>query len=124
MKKLSEIKINKSIFYIISTFVIFQILNLAIIKFGGNYIPSTNLFIFNLHDGIFKYFANFDGEHYYNIATQGYALYEQAFFPLYPILIKIFSIGFGAFISGILISNISFIIFLLVFYVSINNLRK
>jgi hypothetical protein len=31
--------------------------------------------------------ANFDGVHYLVIATQGYQQYEQAFFPIYPMLI-------------------------------------
>lgn len=116
MKKFLETKKNRYIFYPLSIFVFFQILNLVVINFAGIFIPSTNLFIFTLNDSIFRYFGNFDGEHYYNIVTQGYALYEQAFFPLYPILIKTFSIGIGAFFSGILISNICFLAFLIVFY--------
>src|SRR5690242_7110394 len=38
-------------------------------------------------------FGNFDGVHYLRIAKDGYAYqYTQAFFPLYPILIKIVSV--------------------------------
>lgn len=33
-------------------------------------------------------FANFDGVHYLSIAKSGYFQYEQAFFPLYPLLIR------------------------------------
>lgn len=116
MKKLFENKFNKRAIQITFLFLGFQVFNLLIINFAGNFIPSTNLFQFNLNPGIFKYFANFDGEHYYNIATSGYALYEQAFFPLYPLLIKILSVGIGAFNSGILISNLSFLAFLILFY--------
>ena len=32
--------------------------------------------------------ANFDGIYYISIARHGYSQYEQAFFPLYPMLIK------------------------------------
>lgn len=35
--------------------------------------------------------ANFDGVHYLSIAQNGYYQYEQAFFPLFPLLIRIFS---------------------------------
>ncbi|MBI4066513.1 glycosyltransferase family 39 protein, partial [Candidatus Gottesmanbacteria bacterium] len=35
--------------------------------------------------------ANFDGAHYTRIARWGYAQYEQAFFPLYPFLIRFVS---------------------------------
>lgn len=33
--------------------------------------------------------ANFDGVHYLGIASRGYGLYQQAFFPLYPLVIFI-----------------------------------
>lgn len=33
-------------------------------------------------------FGNFDGVHYIKIASHGYDTYEQAFFPLYPIVIR------------------------------------
>lgn len=49
--------------------------------------------------------ANFDGEHYLSIAKDGYHLAEQAFFPLYPLLIKLFG---GGVWSGLFISNASF----------------
>lgn len=57
--------------------------------------------------------ANFDGEHYLSIAKMGYANGEQAFFPLYPLLIKFFG---GSVLSGILISNFSFLIALIGLY--------
>ncbi|MCX6732101.1 MAG: hypothetical protein NTV98_01000 [Candidatus Roizmanbacteria bacterium] len=34
-------------------------------------------------------FASFDGVHYLLIARQGYSQWEQAFFPLYPLFIRI-----------------------------------
>ena len=66
--------------------------------------------------------GNFDGEHYISIARLGYGFGEHAFFPLYPILIRIVS-DIGGFkspyllnLAGILISNISFFIGLTGFY--------
>lgn len=61
--------------------------------------------------------AQWDGGHYLNIAQNGYTnLQETAFFPLYPILIKIIGtvlIGHYLF-AGLLISNVSFLLFLYV----------
>lgn len=64
-------------------------------------------------------FGNFDGVHYLGIAKEAYAAqYTQAFFPLYPILIK--SVSFLTFgnllVSALLVSNISFLASLLIFY--------
>jgi Gpi18-like mannosyltransferase len=59
--------------------------------------------------------ANFDGIHYLNIAASGY-LTEARFFPLYPIIIRTISPIFGYFFSGFLISNISFLLALILLY--------
>lgn len=57
--------------------------------------------------------ANFDGEHYLSIAARGYGFGEEAFFPLYPLLIKFLGGGVWA---GLLISNFSFLIALVGLY--------
>ena len=59
--------------------------------------------------------ANFDGVHYLSIAANGY-VNQAVFFPLYPLLIKIFSFRNQMFLSGFLISNISFFVSLYFFY--------
>lgn len=60
--------------------------------------------------------ANFDGEHYLSIAIVGYKGLEQAFFPVYPMLISFFAKPFSinslstiisSTIVGLLISNIA-----------------
>lgn len=64
-------------------------------------------------------FANFDGVHYLGIAKDGYAYqFTQAFFPLYPILIRLFSqiSSFNLIISGLLVANVSFFAGLIIFY--------
>lgn len=63
-------------------------------------------------------FANFDGVHYLILAKQGYSQYEHAFFPLYPLLIKLLTpIFFGnALLTGLIISNVSFLLGLIIFY--------
>lgn len=74
------------------------------------------LFIILKHDySIFEYF---DSEHYLNMARNGYTeplLY--AFFPLYPVLIKIFTFIIPSYqISGFLISNIASFLSLLILH--------
>ena len=61
-------------------------------------------------------FANFDGIHYIHIARYGYNQYEQAFFPLYPLLISILQPLSGGryFWTGFLISNVTFLLGLFV----------
>lgn len=52
--------------------------------------------------------ANFDGSHYLNISLRGYGYLEYAFFPLYPLLISIFSfIIKNQLVSSLLISNVA-----------------
>jgi Gpi18-like mannosyltransferase len=54
--------------------------------------------------------ANFDGIHYLLISRQGYSQYEQAFFPLYPLLIHLGSFLIkNELVVGLLISNLCFI---------------
>lgn len=65
--------------------------------------------------------ANFDGEHYMSIAMQGYHSLEQAFFPLYPMLIFLGKwLLPNNFVStavvGLLISNLAFIAALIMLY--------
>ncbi|MFH1561193.1 MAG: hypothetical protein ABID04_01275 [Patescibacteria group bacterium] len=55
--------------------------------------------------------ANFDGEHYTQIAAGGYGQHEQAFFPAYPRLIGLFQPFIHSFIlSGVFISSSFFLL--------------
>jgi len=80
-------------------------------------------------------FGNFDGVHYLRIAQNGYTSeYTQAFFPLFPLLIRFFSSFFphvsgldtnvftdtSYFYSGIVLSNIFFLGSLFIFYKLVN----
>lgn len=69
--------------------------------------------------------ANFDGEHYLSIAIFGYKSLEQAFFPVYPKLIALFikpdltdlsSVYISATIVGLIISNLSFLLSLVLLW--------
>ena len=61
--------------------------------------------------------ANFDGAHYLLIAKNGYAQYQQAFFPLYPLLIRWLSPFFlnNQLLTALVISNASFLLGLFIF---------
>lgn len=54
--------------------------------------------------------ANFDGVHYMKISSDGYALYQHAFFPLYPALMHVVNLltKIGPFFAGLIISLVSF----------------
>ena len=59
--------------------------------------------------------SNFDGEHYLSIARNGYEQGEQAFFPLYPLLIRTVGRIFGGDLislnlAGLIISNFALLL--------------
>lgn len=59
--------------------------------------------------------ANFDGNHYLKIAEWGYGYAQQAFFPLYPFLIRQINGLFKSYVySGLFISYISFFLALII----------
>lgn len=69
--------------------------------------------------------ANFDGEHYLSISIFGYKYLEQAFFPIYPMIISIFSRPntsdllsslIDSTLVGIVISNGSFLLALILLW--------
>lgn len=62
--------------------------------------------------------GNFDGYHYMEIAQRGYQYLEQAFFPFYPILIRLSHslLNLHFIISGEIISNLAFFLSLIVIY--------
>jgi hypothetical protein len=63
-------------------------------------------------------FGNFDGVHYLRIVTMGYesSQYSQAFFPLYPIFIKIITWYSGNYLISLISTNFIFLLALFVIY--------
>lgn len=56
---------------------------------------------------------NFDGEHYLSIAYQGYQPLTYFFFPLFPLLARLFAFGgplANLAVSGLLVSNMAFLV--------------
>ncbi len=95
------------------------IVGLSLINEFGDKFPYVEILKTNGFPYWIWSFGNFDGVHYLRIAQDGYAYqFTQAFFPLYPILIKIVSfITFGNFlIAALLISNLAFLVGMFLFY--------
>ncbi len=74
-------------------------------------------------------FTHWDGEHYRNIVHKGYQYllsHKQnniVFFPIYPLIVGLFvSLGISFDIAGTVLSNITFLAVLLIFYQWINQL--
>lgn len=118
---------KKDFLFVLLSFIIWRILLFVIAFISTKYVPLQKILLGGGLENYLKYplfwgWANFDGEHYIAIAQNGfYGLAEQAFFPLYIILIKGVSVIFNNSIerfnlSGLLISNISFLIGLIGFY--------
>ena len=102
---------------IILLFVVWRVLDFLVTYLAPFFISYLGFFPykelladFNLPHWL-NSLANFDGIHYLLIARQGYSQWEQAFFPVYPLLIKLltFVVNNGLIVS-LLISNIAFLI--------------
>jgi len=96
-------------------FVVASVAGLSLPYYGHFSHPST-LTSYNIPQWI-KGFAQFDGIFYLRIAQNGYSQFEQAFFPLYPILIGYLSPLFGGnyLFSSLFIANGSFLVGLILF---------
>ena len=101
---------------IVSLFIIWRVLDFLAIYFAPIFIPYLGFFPykellvdFNLPHWLSS-LANFDGLHYLLIARQGYSQWEQAFFPLYPLLIKLLTFVINnSLVVALIISNLCFL---------------
>jgi Gpi18-like mannosyltransferase len=116
---------------IILLFLVWRIIILLVSFYSASLkLGSTDKFLgggaifFNSTPQFFS-LANFDGEHYLSIAINGYRDLEQAFFPVYPAIINFFLKPFfsdyasnvvNAIVAGAFISNISFLLALIVLF--------
>ncbi len=122
MKKLfpQEFKRILSLFIIwrVSLFVVAFLATTLIPNFGARFPYYNNLLIPTGLPSWIWGFGNFDGVHFLRIAMLGYegSNLSQAFFPLYPLLIKIFAFGNQWFLSGFIVANIFSLFSLFVFY--------
>ncbi|MDO8639251.1 MAG: mannosyltransferase family protein [Candidatus Daviesbacteria bacterium] len=123
------LKLNSTTVQICLIFFSWKVLLILISILAIKFIPLgyTDRFLgggaenFKLAPELFSW-ANFDGEHYLSISIFGYKGLEQAFFPVYPLLISIFAQPFSpdllsslinSTLVGLIISNASFLLALL-----------
>lgn len=114
----------RPLFVILILFIIWRLALTFVGIFAASLVPLGNIDRF-LGGGPQNYilapqvysWANFDGEHYLSISIHGYKFLEQAFFPVYPMLITFFARPFSydpysqfvfSTLAGLLISNIAF----------------
>lgn len=119
-------------FKIILLFLSWRFLLFAVMLFAIHNVTLGNTDRF-LGGGQFNYhiapevfaWANFDGEHYLSIAIFGYKEFEQAFFPIFPAVISFFakpissdffSLLLNSTLVGLIISNTSFLLSLLMLF--------
>lgn len=106
--------------FVVSIFAVWKLWILLSFLLGLIFIPQGIHFLGGglEHYERFPYFwawANFDGEHYLTIAQKGYGNGEEAFFPLYPLAIKVLAWPARSDIYflqavGLLVSHASFLI--------------
>src|SRR3989304_7194930 len=105
---------NSSVKNTLILFILFEAVNFFVLFATHYFSPIVKLYRFDDNSwGILRAFGNFDGFHYHHIAKEGYGQFQEAFFPLYPLIIKITSFATNTyFINAIIISNVSFLILL------------
>src|SRR3972149_9378290 len=99
--------------FLIAAFLIWRTILFLVAKIGESVSPQRMGFLGP------SVWANFDGIHYLSIAQNGYMRFQEAFFPLYPLLIRILakSVLFDHYLwAGLLISHVSLFIALIIFY--------
>ena len=116
--------LNHPIYAILILFTFWRVVLLSIGFFAYSNVSlgNTDKYLgggsinYGISPGFFSW-ANFDGEHYLSISIHGYKYLEQAFFPVYPMLISFFanpissdllSAAIFSILIGLLISNITF----------------
>jgi hypothetical protein len=108
-KSLGEV----AILWTIIVFLAFRAVTLVWAYLGVKFLSPGTVFLGGGTDvyrqaPLFWGWANFDGVHYLSIAAHGYYQFEQAFFPLYPLLIKAVSFlsPLTPLLSGLFISHL------------------
>lgn len=105
MKRSTDKDENKKIFWwITKIFIIWRLFLQLVVWLGEKIISPRPGYLGS------SIWANFDGIHYLGIAQNGYGLYQQAFFPLYPNLIRWLSNFIHNYLlSALLISHLTFL---------------
>lgn len=106
--------------FIVLSFIAWKVWVFVFLLFAVYFVPQRLDFLGGGAEHYVRYpwfwaWGNFDGEHYLAIAQHGYGNGEQAFFPLYPLLMRFLVWPFRGDLyflqaSGLIISNIVFLI--------------
>lgn len=99
--------------FIIFSLLIWRLGLFLIAKIGELTVPQRTGFLGP------SLWANFDGVHYLSVAQNGYMRLQEAFFPLYPFLIRLLAktIFFDNYLwAGLFISHLTFFAALVIFY--------
>ena len=99
--------------YIVRTFFLWRIFIVCVVVFAPFMLALQQNFLGGgmqayVDNPAFWSMANFDGEHYISIAAHGYKPLQYFFFPLYPVIMGIFSVSdtpFGLALTGQLLSH-------------------
>ncbi|MFC1790407.1 mannosyltransferase family protein [Patescibacteria group bacterium] len=102
-------------------FLLFQVVVTLIFLLAPKIFPSSGQFMFADQSQKPAWLwnrANFDGVHFFSIAQNGYGLYQQAFFPLYPLVTRFLGrfLGGQSLLAGWLVSFFSLGVGLEVFF--------
>lgn len=125
----TSINLHSPVFKILMIFLTWRFALIVIAFLAVNFIPlgykdrflGGGLTNYSLLPQFFSW-ANFDGEHYLSISIFGYKDFQQAFFPVYPMIISFFSRPdpvdlisslVNSTIVGLIISNASFVLALI-----------
>lgn len=95
------------LFLLLGFFSIWRLLIEAAVWLGVNNIYPRKDFM--SHNSLW---TNFDGSHYVVIAEQGYYPYQEAFFPLFPLLIRVLApfLDWNYITAGLVIVHIAFLV--------------
>ena len=106
--------------FIITSFLGWRVLLLGFVFLAASFFPLQKLFLGGgienyLKNPYFWSWINFDGEHYLSLALQGYLPLTYFYFPFYPMVVKFVSLFVGSgfkdiAVSGLFVSNISFLL--------------
>ena len=114
----NELKKLTSVFLLWRGFLFFiSYLANNILKYLPSFPYASELATYGLPQWIYSW-ANFDGVHYLTIINKGYfgTGLIQAFFPLFPLIIKYLNFANNSLITGLIISNILAYLLIISFY--------
>lgn len=128
---IKKIVIDKNCRRIIKIWFILKLSTFLLIILGFLFLPhcqdcwEKNYRVFNNAWSLSASFSTWDGQHFLGLSRFGYGpdFSNNAFYPLYPFLLKIASLPIGNYLlAGLLLSNLFFLISTILFYYLVKDL--